>query len=348
MDIGTFMVQRAIIHQIPKARLSQKAESPPTLSELPSELDRLKISYFQNRIRRSLGKSFAVQHDPGTASPAPAFLLDFFSAQKDRFVEVSRAMALHLHAIQGGSSSAGLLAVVEGTITSGTRAGKCLAVLKLEMEPGVRVEHILVNGKSTFQVEIEEVTLTETTRVFKAGVFPRFSDLTRLSGLVSDEQLDPTVMGREIAEFFLSRFLGCALAASPRVETKRYLEMAEGFLNRLDSDEKKLRYQVSIQADLLKPSDVVDPEGFAREHLDEDDRDLFLAPLRTQTGQVLRFRKDNELIRTRVGRSLVELDNGVHLSGPSEAVKLTVRAIEVAVDPVTQEPIVRARIRKVS
>ena len=145
VDIGTFIVNRVVIHQIPKARKSEKDENPVGYSDAPSPLDAGQRAYFRSRIIRSLQKAFDVERDASVVSPVPDLMLDYFvnhadDANDDAFVAMSQEIAEHLHRSQGGSSSAGLVAVIDGTIGSGQRAGRCLAVLKLEMEPGVHPE----------------------------------------------------------------------------------------------------------------------------------------------------------------------------------------------------------------
>jgi len=347
VDIDVFIVERAIVHQIPQAKRAEKATLLPTLADTPSKLDARRKTYFQRRIRRSLQNGFEVEHSPDAGSPVPALVVDFFKSTKtDRFVEISQDIARHLHASQGGSSPSGLVAVLEGTIGAGKNAGKCLVVLKLEMEEGVHFELVEVNGKKTFEMEVEEVTLTDTTRVFKASLFERAAKLADVRGLVSDAQLESTTIGREIADYFLEKFLGCRIRHTPTVATKRYLETVEQFINELPSDDRKLRYEVALLSDLNSQSPTINPEAFARNHLDQSDRDLFLGRFREGDGRIPEIDKDIELVQAHVKRAWVELDNGVRVSGPPEAVQQTVAAVLAAVDK-QGDRMVEAGIRKV-
>jgi hypothetical protein len=111
VDIGTFFVTRAIIHQIPQARKDQKAEILPTLADVESTLDTQRKNYFQKRIRRSLQNPFGAVRDPDVASPVPDLIVEYFKSDGKKFVEVSQEIARHLHASQGGSSPSGLVAI---------------------------------------------------------------------------------------------------------------------------------------------------------------------------------------------------------------------------------------------
>ena len=346
MDIGTFLVQRVIIHEIPKAKLSEKSEKPISYSDTPSPLDDAKRGYFRRRILRSLEKAFDVERDPAETSPVPMCLLTLFGedADDETFVLMSKSIAGHLYACQGGSSSAGLVSLVEGTIGTGRRAGRCLAILKLEMEPGVHIEPVEVDGKRTFEVTVEDVTLTETTRVFKASLFPRFSELDKLGGLVSDDQLESPTIGRDIAEFFLRKFLGCRMALIPSEQTKQFIERAMRHFNSLDDDETKLRYEVALRAALESESPTLDVTEFARSYMKEADRDTFVNAFRDDEGRIAPIEKDLSRVQRFIDESWVILDNGVRLMGPPAEVEKTLTAIRTAVDE-HGEPIVRASVK---
>jgi hypothetical protein len=345
MDIGTFFVQRAIVHRVPQARVSEKDEVLPELADVETDLDMTRKAYFQRRIRRSLQNAFESERDTAEASPIPGLVVEFFDDKDDRFVEISQEMARHLHQSQGGSSSAGLLAVVEGTIGTGDKPGKCLVVMKLEIEQGVHFEHVEIDGKRTFTMALEDITLTDSTRVFKASLFPRPGD-GGVMGLVSDDQLDSSTTGREVAEYFLKRFLGCRLRETAPIATKRFVESAISFVNTLEDDEKKVRYEAAIFSELNSNEPNVNPEELATKHLDVEDRDNFVARFREDDGRVRLIPKDIELVRSTVRRSWVELDNGVRVSGPPDAVQLAVQAIREATDEKGHR-LVSAGIKKV-
>jgi hypothetical protein len=346
MDIGTFLVQRVIIHQIPQARKSEKVDHEIGYSFAPSPLDNAKRTYFRKRITSSLQKAFDVVRDTNQPSTVPDLMLGFYegTAEDDDFVLMSQGIAEHLYLEQGGISTAGLVAVVEGTIGSGKSPGKCLAILKLEMEPGIHIEEIEVDGKRTFEVTLEDVTLTEGTRVFKASLFPRFSDVDSVAGLVSDDQLESTTIGRDVAEFFLRKFLGCKMAPTPGESTKHFFSKAIEYFNTLSDDEAKLRYELLLRAELEKGTPTIDPTEFARENLATTDRDAFLQPLREDDGRVPVIQKDISRIAKFLKESWVFLDNGVRIMGPPEEVRQTVTAIRTAKDD-KGELIVKARIK---
>lgn len=316
--IGTFFVSEVIIHRIPKARRSEKDASEPTLSDVPSPLTKEQKNYFRERIIRSLDRPFALVHDEEARSPVPNGIVDFFKTDGSGFVDVSKQMAHHLYASQTGNSPAGLLAVIDGTIGTGSRVGRCIALLKLEMESGVEVRDTVVDGKPTVSVQIQNITLAESTKVFKASLFPRCSSLAQLDGRASDNQL--TDLGDGVADFWVGRFLGCKLRQTADVGTRTYLDRAEAFVNDIADEEKKTRYGLALLADLGSSASVISPRDFASEYLDVEDRDDFERLFREEDGSVPQIAKETNLVRARLKRAVLVFDNGLQVSGPPEVV----------------------------
>ena len=320
-DIGTFFVNEVIIHRIPKARRGEKDSSQPVLSDVPSPLTADQKNYFRKRIIRSLERPFQIVHDEDAGSPVPNGIVDFFATDGGAFVDVSKQMAQHLYSAQGGNSPAGLLAVIDGTIGSGQSPGRCLAVLKLEMESGVEVKDTVVRGKPTVSVEIQDITLAESTKVFKASLFPRCAGLADLNGRASDNQQGITDTGEGVAEFWLGHFLGCKLRQTADVSTRRYLDLAEQFVNEVADEELKMRYQLALIADLNSPSPTIDPRSFAQAHLEARDRDQFERLFREDDGSLPQFTKETTLVRSRLRTAVLVLDSGVQVLGPPHAVE---------------------------
>jgi hypothetical protein len=340
-DIGTFFVNEVIIHRIPKARRSEKDASQPILSGVASPLTQDKKNYFRKKIVRTLEKPFQLVHDPDAGSPVPNGIVDFFGGDGSNFVEVSQQMAHHLYACQGGNSPAGLLAVINGTIGTGATPGRCLAVLKLEMESGVEVKDIVVGGKPTVSVEIQDITLAESTKVFKASLFPRCKSLADLEGRASDNQQGLVDTGEGVAEFWLGRFLGCKLRQTADVATRRYLDLAEDFINELPDEGLKVRYQLALMADLSSPGNTINPREFAQRFLEPTDRDRFERLFREPDGSVPQYAKETTLVRSRLKTAVLVLDNGVRVMGPPDAVE---QAVEVSDGVVT----VRGSVRSIT
>lgn len=168
---------------------------------------------------------------------------------------MSQDAARHLYAVQGGSNSEGLLVVCGVTVEG--RTG--VALMKLEEEEGVQVEQSTVSGKPTLSVTVlDNLMLTDNTRVFKAGVF--WMSGNRLVGVASDEQQGTPL---DIADYFLAQFLGCRLERRPDVLTRAFYDTATRFISEEVSDsDKKLDYERAVHAELCSRTNI-DPVQFA-------------------------------------------------------------------------------------
>ena len=267
MDLSTFAVQQVIIHQIPKMSLKDKQDALLAVTEAPSELTPSLRTYMRERITDSLqaqrftavyeesevldGEDTPVSKQP---SPVPRYVLDFFQGDGSTFVDISQDVARYLFSLQSGNNSEGMLALVEGTVTTGSSPGKCLAVLKLEMSGALTITPATTpDGKTTFAVDVKDITLKKDATVFKAALFARAGSLADLRAIVSDNQRDKSRYGSEIADFFL-HFLGCRLVGSAERETKGYLQYVDNFINSVDDGNERTKLLLASFADMTSNS----------------------------------------------------------------------------------------------
>ena len=223
----------------------------------------------------------------------------------------SQHAARHLHAVQSGRNSPGLLCLGRGKI----RQGPVVVVIKLEREEGIQVRLSEGSGPRTFDLlHLKDLILNKHTRVFKTALF--FSHDESPSGILSDEQLQRG----QLADFFLQRFLGCTLCMEPDVVTEKYLDAVEEFVRRsIASGEAKTRSHAALIVDLSSNRGTIDPRGFARDHLDASSRDAFVEALRERGLPISRFPKDTSRIDKRLAKSRIRFTNGVYVTVPLEA-----------------------------
>jgi len=284
----------------------------PTLSDAPSPIDASLKNYFKERVQETLRTAAVdVRHDPSVGSPVPASIFEILS-RPSNLVRASRAIATHLYNCQTGANPGGLVVVVDGQLDD----ARCVAILKLEREEALRLTQRNVRGHRTFDVQhLRDLMLGNKTRVFKAGLFPHVGAVSRLWGRVSDQQRSFMRAG-EVADFFLTRFLGCSLAEEPDVVTKRNFEFFESFINTTVSDpERKARYELALLAEMEAPSPQFNPRGFAAYHFEREDEEAFLAEAAASGLSLDRFDKDVHLIAARVRQMVMQFANGLRLSG---------------------------------
>ena len=308
-DLGRLQIDKLIVHDVPSRRVNAQGPSP-TLSEIESPLVPTVRNYIRDRVVGTLASnSFPVVFDPASGSPVPDLVMDNLGNQSTPFVEASQDLANHLFQSQTGSNPSGLLIVTQTSI----EGVNSLAIMKLEREAGARVAAIHHQGKSTFDVEhLSDLMLTDKTRVFKVGLFVQEgTTLEGIAGLVSDNQ---TAQGhkRDIADFFLRRFLGCKLREEPRVTTRNYLDATEEWINGFVADPVlKRKYEIAVLAEMQRNLSSIIPRMFADQNLERDDRQPYISHLEERQVPVTEFPKDNSMIESRLRRISMELESGV-------------------------------------
>jgi len=323
VNLDTFQLTAAVVHDMPRG--GDEHESP-VLTDAPIALDDVLRAYFRKKIITSLGlRGLDVVVDPDGPTCVRDGVAEILG-DHDRLVEASRTMAEHLHEIQTGRNSAGLLTIVLGSIDD----QPCLSVLKLEREQGLRF-HIDVDEQGRNVVDLEllrELTLTDKTKVFKTSLLmlDDTGEAATMHGRVSDDQ-----RGRDdgvgVAAFYLSTFLGCQLRTSPEKATLDFVRAAKGYFNEhVANPEKRGKYQVALLAKMQDNTRDVRPRDFADASLDVADRAPFSAAVRNAgLDPRIAFEKDTSLVK--VNGFKMTFDSGMVLVGRSDDLteRITIR-----------------------
>ncbi len=327
-DFGTLQVEKIIIHDIPWHKAGEKG-TKPDLSEVESNLTQELKNYFKVKINGSVisSSAFNVIFNPTTPSPVPKLVCDCVNNGGQDFIGISQQIAKHLFEMQSGINSRGLLAFVECRL-EGRHA---LAILKLEREEGVRLLTTTIGGKHTFNLDlIKELMLTGRTKLFKIGLFLQIgTTAATIEGIVCDYQrgFAPT---SEIADFFLSKFLGCQLTVDPDVATKRFFITSEQFFNE-EVPEATLRgqYLTHLFSELTSQRGVVNPRTFAEDNLRDEDRQKYLTYLGEHDTQVTVFNKDTKLIDSRIKIMSLQFQCGANIIAPNDVFQDKVRLTQL-------------------
>lgn len=244
-------IDELLIHDIPQKlarRLlrdsSDNKKEKPMYSQAPSGMDMKIKSFFQNKIVVTIASpsSFDVIVDPDNASPVPKLAQQYLHADEgEQRVFLSQNIAAFLHEKQTARNSAGLLLFARCLVAEET----ALAILKVEREEGIRVQREMMDtGLFIFDIEhIHDLMLTEKTKLFKMALL--WEKQGSLNGTICDQQRGSSV--KEVADFFISDFLGCMLAEHPQITTKRFYGVTIKYLNEyVESAEKKSRIIESL------------------------------------------------------------------------------------------------------
>lgn len=345
MNVATLNIDQAIIHEITDRSLAPPTPPELILSNALSPLDGDLRAYFQARIAESLATAaYPVIADPERSSPTPELVFSHLCDRAADLVETSQAMANHLFAAQQSvSSSPGLLVVSTGVLDT----GPCLAILKLQKQEGLNLERVGDAGAETYSLEhLRRLMLTNDTRVFKVALFDSVDvhEAEDICGLVSDKQRYSSPEKR-MADFFLKTFLGCRLRDDPAQVTSRFYVAAERFINDMVADpEKRARYHRALLTELTSQADTVSPKKFAEQHLDQADRQSFIAQLRGDGLTVPHFPRDTTLIDSRLREEEYVLDSGIRVRGRPAAFE---EHADISQDGEMLEMIIRDRLKSV-
>ncbi|WP_432060803.1 nucleoid-associated protein [Streptomyces sp. S1] len=316
-DFGDLVVERAIVHVVPQR---PRGEDPPPLllSETACRLDDGGRTALQGKLRDVLGRlGREVVEDPELRSVLPDAVRAFLNGKQD-LVGVSGELAHALRDSQNGSSSAGLLLVAAARLDN----QPALLMVKLEQETGMQANAIFTDGLRTFDMQyLANLLFTERSKVYKVALFSEEGMAgQRLQGWAAD----PQKSGKEVAQFFLERFLGCRHQNDPRELTRRFHDVAMDWVNsRFTNSDSDVRvdYVMAVMVELQSSDDTLDPATFIETHLREPHRDEFAEFLRANDVPVRSFDKNTDLIGNRLQKVRFDLASGAFLIAPLEAVQ---------------------------
>lgn len=325
-DPRSLSPDEVIVHEIPQHPAARKEESIP-LSTAPAPQEYRVLSFLRERITTSIQSyGVAAQFSPAAESPIPEIVTQIIE-DPDSLVAASQRAAQHLYNQQPGVSPEGLLVALRGTIDSQLPA---VALLKLQKQAGLRVHsRALPQGGQTLAIEIlEELMLTEKTKVFKVGLFVRNQE-DIAHALVADEQLRSNASGG-VAAFFM-RTLGCREADEPAVLTRKTFEAVGRFINEeVEEPEVKLRYSEALRAEIQSNQNTFEPVTFIERHIDDAHRDNVREFLNARDISLQPFVKDARGIQSQLKRKSLRTANNVKVSAQAEtfADLVEVREIE--------------------
>lgn len=304
-DLTFLKIKHLIVHELPKKRSG--AETAGILSDTVSPLVPRVRDFFEGRIRIALSPGIPIGFDPALTSPVPSCVRDLLCTPQTAFIPASHTIASHLFSIQTAVHSEGLLCIAECELNNAS----AIAIIKLELEEGVRAELVGPKGSQHFVIHvIDDLMLTKNTKVFKVALFEveAGGDVSSIGGRACDNQ---RTRAQLLAGYFLTKFLGCRLLDEPDVMTKKFLDVAEGFVNsRIADPVLKAQYMTAIVAEMNRNVSTITPRTFVNENLEPRHRTTFLEALTAGGVSTTRFHKDPELVKARLTRARFDFGTG--------------------------------------
>lgn len=331
--LRNLQVDELIVHDIPrqlsKRILRESGEvlaEQPVFSQIASPVNDEIINFFHDRISDTIGSSNAVDiiFDPTNESSVRTLISEYFTSNVDRRIYITQQIAQHLFNIQNAQNPGGLLLFVRCSL----RERAVLAILKVEREEGVRVKQQMIrDGLMTFDIEhIRDLMLTKRTKLFKIVLFYIYEQM--IKGILCDQQIG---YGRkDVADFFLSDFLGCMLTEEPQILTKRYFEATQKYINeRLNSPEQKGEMLSHLVSELTNQNRIVNPTEFARRVLPVDRRDDYIRFIQENGAVIGNFMKECSMIENKLKRIQYDFDSGISVFGSQEAISSKSRVVDL-------------------
>ncbi|MGI6551008.1 MAG: nucleoid-associated protein [Syntrophomonadales bacterium] len=323
-SLKRLQVDELIVHDIPK-KLSRRVlrEAPNTILEKPvfsqvaSPINPEIVNFFYDKITDSIGSAAAMEiiFDTTSDSPVRQLISEYFFCDECRRLPITQEIAQHLFNIQNAVNPGGILLFIRCSLEQ--RIG--LAILKVEREEGVRVrQQTLEGGLRTFDVEhIRDLMLTKKTKLFKIVLF--YLEDGIIKGLLCDKQ--QSYGSKDVADFFLNKFLGCQLTEQSQVLTKRFFETTQKYINeKIDSPERKGELLNHLLSELTNQNIMTNPTEFARRVLPPNKQDDYIDYIQENGVTVNSFHKDCSIIENKLKKIQIDFASGISVFGLKEAI----------------------------
>jgi len=357
-NLTSLTVDSLIVHDVPKKFPKHYLkENPDTasediiLSDIPTVFDTELIRFFHDRIAATIGSTsaFEIEFAPALSDnktqQAIKKYFEFgnassFPLAEANTIQITQDIAKSLHEVQTARNPGGILLF----IPCHNQQKHGLAILKVEREEGVRIQQDTTDqGKTTFNAQhIKDLMLTNKTKLFKIVLF--YQNDVNVVGFICDQQ-QGVIGNREVANFFLTDFLGCKLKEEPHVSTKKFFEAAIAYINGNHlTDAEKLDVRTHLISELTNNLSVINVLTFAQRSLPSGKTQGFMDAI-ANSKIPSNFAKDILLIADKIKKVKYELECGIKITGTEEAVKNNLN-IEACDDGKTKFELVD-RIRKV-
>ncbi len=308
-DIALLEISKIIVHDVPRHK---KNDTSPQIdySEKESNLTPELKLFFKDKLVEIINKkSFRVLYNSSSESPVPSTicLLNNSSPRVD-IIEPSKNIAKHLFDIQKGTNPPGIVVIIEGMIDY----KNTISILKVERDEGAKIEKN--SGQHYLDiVTVKDLLLTKKTKLFKASIFFSRKDYkVEFDGYVADNQLQVSSM-KEVADFFISDFLGCEFFDDTRILTKNFFEYTQSYITKIEDPIKKAIYYEHLLSYTNKPDNSLSFQEFSSDYLEIDDRQSYEDHMKLNKFPEENFRKDTELIQSHIKRMMIDFDNDVSI-----------------------------------
>lgn len=318
------IIDKFVVHDIPsKFSVKSLKENPgqrnlePKLSDIETPFSDKLQKFFHNKIKESIGSpnSFDIEYiDKIKKVPNE---IDRFFNDSNTLIDMSQNIANHLYYTQNARNPGGLLLFI--VCHAGDR--NAIAILKVEREEGVQIQReTTIDGYKHFRLDhIQNLIFTDKTKLFKIVLF--YKEERNTMGILSDQQMGYN-NGKDVANYFLNDFLGCKLTKEPSVQTKKFFEITQEYINESNmNSEEKDRVITHLVSALTNNSNTINPRYFAENCLKPQYADTYIDLLKEKEVDSYSFVKDISLISNRLKHSEYIFQSGIKVMGLKEEIQ---------------------------
>lgn len=314
--LAVMTIKRVIFHDVPNHLKGEDGNL--VLASAETDIDTPRRNLLKKKLTKVLDAkaAYPILFDSHTSSPVPGIVRAYtVKEQKDTaFVESTQNLAKHLHQVQHGGISPGLLCVIE--FASEGKHG--LVLMKLEREAGAQLKLDKSDNKTRFAMSVlEDLVLTDGTKLFKTAAFLRTGQADDDFLMTSCDSQHRVTDSSDMARFWI-KYLGCVLREDPRVATSKFYNATLEFINDVVT-EPVMRTQLyeSLHAELRSNKVQVVPKTFIQEYVPEEIRKPYRDFLEKRHVSLTSFHKDVVDIKSKLTRSTFLSEKGVVVSAPA-------------------------------
>ncbi|MGV3596800.1 MAG: nucleoid-associated protein [Bacteroidota bacterium] len=312
LDFSLLHLKNVIVHDIPK-HSKHDSSLEPIYSEAETALSNKLKTLFKTKINNALSsdKTLKVCFDENTSAPMPTLIKDIIRKNINQFVLISKEMGTHLYNSQNGLNPAGILLIMHGHINM----LRCCVIMKLDRDSGAQLK-INDKTKSIDIEQVEDLMLTEKSKVFKIGVFFDRGEVNfNYDGFVADFQNNMKSKAN-VKSQFIEQFLGCFPFDDPSISTKKFYELTKEFIFLLPDKLSQAKYLQDLNSYVQKNITLLNPRDFAEDYLiTSKERDDYKNYLAKNEFSFQSFPKNNTLISTKIKKITMVFANGISLTG---------------------------------
>ncbi|KQP67818.1 hypothetical protein ASF40_20010 [Microbacterium sp. Leaf288] len=314
INYSSLKLGNVMMHRVLRDNLGEHTFST-MLTDAPVDLSPQDLGYLVSRFQKSLySRALPIVQADAEKHPARDTLLALW-ASSTSLEAASKLLADALASTQPGTAAEGLLVVAEASL--GNEEGFVIA--KVEHQEAMRLEPTKdEHGNNVFAVELlRDLVFGDKTRIYKVAIFIKaWSAAGFVSGEAVDEQSD-----RNIAAYFLGKFLGMRLREEPSVMTEMLLDGITQAINRSTmTGDQKVEVQHALLSELRSNDKQFDPTAFIQKHVPNGHGKEIASLAQAAHAPLIAFSKDNSRIDSRMRKVRIELENDITITAPPEEV----------------------------